>query len=1739
MRRLTIRTLETLLENDVESDTVEKYQAQLDRSLQSQKDTLLSSVDAFKTLTRETIKLQYSLLPQRYLLIVDGKKASSRRLVALLVNIFCRTRRLSLLTLFFGTWKICLVEHESKLRRPKYAKTAACHLMGAWVVNRKFKRLRLWVQRWQKEVVRRIFYERNKAAVPIQTMYRMWRDRQIFINLHKVGPYNGPLSDIFLAPYRPQLRFAIPRLIRNSRRMYWMAAIVIQSSYRCLVVWRVYRRRLRQIILIQSYGRMWPIRVRFLQLRAIAIKCQAWARRTVKRKQYIRLKLATIIVQKYVRRYLAILRKFRMFEVGWVETERRMYAAIKIQCRVRIRRAKLRIKRIVFNRKLRVWAALVIQKYWYSHKGAFHTYFLMCCYRACGEDDVNFMKFVTTRGRDKAVRKIQAMYLERYDRRIISSAIKLQGWYRGRRGYTYVDVLRRRKWAARKLHHWARGMMRKKNQFIRKIQRWWWRLKPGRLKRHLEYKAKCMDKAFERLVGDLRYGAASIIQAFVHGVWCRRWAKLYKAAVKIQRPLRFFLARKRWKREKRMRIVRVIERYVNNFVGRAVRDRSLVLVRQHIKMLIKPQALARGYIVRNTMFHAREFAFRFGLAVVKVQRFWRRTGSIGKAVQEVMAMRRLELNPYVSCICVHEVIMEMKKDMGRYYGLSDIRSGMRVPEFLLRLGCPELVPMFSRKQFLYVNDMRVLTMSKLSEMYGAWMEKLAKASKGKPAAKDKGEPVDTFRSILEVLKPKPNTRHQKQLLAISNIAPVQECMTPAEFNDMVQKAFAKRFGKQLQVRAQNLARSLTDSLWTSFNNYKGVTDAVTKAQVLKSFSLTSDSAGVKNALDELRGSIKRAEDDTEWDKERIRLGAETLQYAIDRTLQILPAHSIFWMWVEKAVVRVQSYRRRFAFILARIKKEAKEALKNAGKKKKAKKPPAGAGAESDTGGIGAAVDVVFAEDQMGRMMTVFESTEKNYLGPDSLVEFEMNVSICKIYLEVLDRLYFATSGVQSIKSIWFNSSLKRFNAKARLQAFLVKSNADYQDFRHADHVKATWLKLRRKETSKKKLELIMESVARQKAAIEEELSHVPKYGWEITEDEQGAPWYVDLAGVLPPTSDRQLYSMHQYRKNLIIQRQIRRFLFSMAERRRLKEEARLHEIEEEEARLAREKQFGARPIAVSVSVEPRNMTQFLKKSPTGLVDGVTKKSVDELLPRHLQLHPETKLISGSWAFMQPGDNGPFEVVVLFKIRDNGDTCDCKSIKGNRFLGVKKSNIFRMNFQKGSIVEARFKGELDFYKGKIAAIVDAFDGSQRYSIVYEDGAKEDNLTKDLLRFPRKALEDLLKERTVRKAALVTRYKRMQYYESIRSQRLERTHKSAVSHSARFERCWAATVQGGGASVVSMLSASVDDSVSVAASNNTGLVKANETDSERVSESKSQARKKGKSYVARPTETVFMSFVKSMLQSSDVLIDIQQNSVNVKVQYIRRPLRYGWVTDTHNGEVIYYNIHSFEQSKLPPRYTASDEYAIRKIQSVGRMRLARLAFKKVLLRETIESIVSRTILKGRRVGCVGFGLEGAAVLHTLRRLGYNDLAAAVDENSKDAAGNLKDALLTIEKFISMPPFRLEEFGIKGAMLVRTYQTFAEWWTKTPVDKRNEAAKFFNSFTSPDDARSIQECVIESEDKLIARFLRQYPAGANRTRAACKALTVSNYPISVAQLEAYIKKYNDTAELARVSASNFCFW
>jgi hypothetical protein len=137
-------------------------------------------------------------------------------------------------------------------------------------------------------------------------------------------------------------------------------------------------------------------------------------------------------------------------------------------------------------------------------------------------------------------------------------------------------------------------MMKYKHAQARKIQNLWWNCHPGNRIKHLWHRAGVRDRMLDLEDREKILNAASRIQARVRGITARTWTKRHKAAITIQKPVKFYLARQRWKNWKRNAIRAGVRKFVSQLLERSLKDVKTQILTKHSKMMIKPQSLVRG-----------------------------------------------------------------------------------------------------------------------------------------------------------------------------------------------------------------------------------------------------------------------------------------------------------------------------------------------------------------------------------------------------------------------------------------------------------------------------------------------------------------------------------------------------------------------------------------------------------------------------------------------------------------------------------------------------------------------------------------------------------------------------------------------------------------------------------------------------------------------------------------------------------------------------------------------------------------------------------------------------------------------------------------------------------------------------------------------------------------------------------------------------------------------------------------
>jgi hypothetical protein len=225
----------------------------------------------------------------------------------------------------------------------------------------------------------------------------------------------------------------------------------------------------------------------------------------------------------------------------------------------------------------------------------------------------------------------------------------------------------------------------------------------------------------------------------------------------IQRGFKEPLMRMMWKKRFRDYSRNAVLKIVNNAIGRGLTNAIRRVVAMHNVVIVKIQAVCRQFIVRATLLRMRKLARRMGIAVITIQRFWRRSGAFMKAVQEVMAIRRLDTNLYRECKSAHEILLAVQKDASKYYHPQDPRAGLLTAPFLRRLGLAEVIPAFPMKNFKYCVDLRQLSAEAMYVMYEAYQKKVdknaaEKDSKNSRASRKPNKAI--FVDLVNAIRPK-------------------------------------------------------------------------------------------------------------------------------------------------------------------------------------------------------------------------------------------------------------------------------------------------------------------------------------------------------------------------------------------------------------------------------------------------------------------------------------------------------------------------------------------------------------------------------------------------------------------------------------------------------------------------------------------------------------------------------------------------------------------------------------------------------------------------------------------------------------------------------------------------------------------------------------------------------------------------------------------------------------------------
>ncbi|KAG7378496.1 hypothetical protein PHYPSEUDO_009972 [Phytophthora pseudosyringae] len=633
------------------------------------------------------IQQERERLPLKFLFQLPGGAAycrhRMRRAMALWILEFeDNQRRMALMQ-----WK-ALVEHARFLERgEEYHRQATKRRLKVAIeyVLRGYQQQGL--SKWIETTQVLIWRDRDTAARLIQVEIRRHLGRKCFLTLHRHHPFASPvLRDIFLAPARPDLPFYIPNEVREHRRELWRAATLVQSAHR----YRRFRIALARYrvaaIKIQALQRMRAARSRYHRVRRQLILVQARVRMRFCRDVFVAFRNAAMLIQ-------AVFRTVRMRRLRRLvlcaqrkENERTVSAIVLLQRVARgfLGRVATRELRLVRDQE---WhAALIFQRCWYRRNNEWSTFLLLGCLREKENEERKFDAHVLAYKRNHMARVVRRAWLIYRAAKRNKAAELIQRNVRRHSAQQLVDLLRRRKMARRKIKWFVRVHHAHRIRTARRLQFWWLKTVPGRLRHHLFVCRTTEELEDRRRRFEREEDASSRMQALVRGHMARKVALRERSARSIQRAIRVHLLRKHFKEEMARVRALVSIQTADKCIGTALHN----VVESTMKMLnasaCAVQRIFRGCDCRMRMMRDLVYTELRTRMAVRIQLKWRQNAHQRAARKLLRAQKRKQTNPFRTETSMSIIIDKMLSSSAVFYDPDDELKGMPVQEWLRRLG---------------------------------------------------------------------------------------------------------------------------------------------------------------------------------------------------------------------------------------------------------------------------------------------------------------------------------------------------------------------------------------------------------------------------------------------------------------------------------------------------------------------------------------------------------------------------------------------------------------------------------------------------------------------------------------------------------------------------------------------------------------------------------------------------------------------------------------------------------------------------------------------------------------------------------------------------------------------------------------------------------------------------------------------------------------------------------------------
>jgi IQ calmodulin-binding motif len=395
------------------------------------------------------VALSAAIVPLSFLFQQPGGPAQCRERLTAALWLWLRTRAAAAAVSALGQWRVACEEQRFQERGLSYKTRLGAQKLRAITRRRRPLVLLRRLRKWRAVVRAAVFAARSAAALLLQTQYRRWRARRLFLSLHYSHPLGGgQLSDIWLAPPRcaERVRYCIEPEVRAERREVWAASIKLQTKWRVTAARKRYRALKAAALLVQARWRMWSDRRAYTLLRATVITLQSFARMAVWAPKWRRLRPIPIILQRHMRGHLARVRVAALLRSRYRALElspQCPLVAVVIQTAWRGHTARKRAAAVRAAAAAMWYAALLVQRAWYRRLGNWTTFLLLGCLREADADDAALAAAAAAWYRSLRSKRVGKLYRARWQWRRQTAANKLQCWWRRAQGVFIAAGLRR------------------------------------------------------------------------------------------------------------------------------------------------------------------------------------------------------------------------------------------------------------------------------------------------------------------------------------------------------------------------------------------------------------------------------------------------------------------------------------------------------------------------------------------------------------------------------------------------------------------------------------------------------------------------------------------------------------------------------------------------------------------------------------------------------------------------------------------------------------------------------------------------------------------------------------------------------------------------------------------------------------------------------------------------------------------------------------------------------------------------------------------------------------------------------------------------------------------------------------------------------------------------------------------------------------------------------------------------